>query len=57
MLFTEDMGYVAPEGVTSRRIAEYPVQGCLWASEMTVGVPQLPGEERPAPFGGQGRNR
>ena len=63
MLFTTDMGYVVPEGVFKevlakcRHIAEYPREGGLWVSEMTVQMPQLRGGDRPAPFAGQGRNR
>ena len=63
MLFTKDMGYVVPEGVFKevlarcRHIAEYPREGGLWVSEMTVKIPQPPGDDRPAPFAGQGRDR
>ncbi len=52
MLFTKDMGYVVPEGVFTevlakcRRIVEYPREGGLWVSEMTVEIPQPPGDGR-----------
>ena len=63
MLFTQDMGYVVPKGVFDevlkkcRHIAEYPREGGLWVSEMTVKMPQPPGDPTPAPFEGQGVSR
>jgi len=63
MLFTHDMGYVVPKGVFDevlkrcRHIAEYPREGGLWVSEMMVKIPEPPGNDRPAPFAGQGRDR
>jgi hypothetical protein len=63
MLFTQDMGYVVPKGVFDevlkrcRHIAEYPREGGLWVSEMMVKIPEPPGNDRPAPFAGQGRDR
>ena len=63
MLFTQDMGYVVPKGVFGevlsrcRHIAEYPREGGLWVSEMTVKIPQLPGDQAAAPFAGRGRNQ
>jgi hypothetical protein len=63
MLFTQDMGYAVPAGVFKevlekcRHIAEYPSEGGLWVSEMTVKMPQLPGDQTPAPFAGQGVSR
>ena len=63
MLFTKDMGYVVPKGVFDdvlakcRHIAEYPREGGLWVSEMTVKIPQPPGDQQPAPFAGRGRDR
>ena len=63
MLFTQDMGYVVPKGVskeilaTCRHIAEYPHEGVLWVSEMTVEIPQPPGDQPTAPFAGRGRDQ
>ena len=63
MLFTKDLGIVAPAGVFKevlekcRHIAEYPREGGLWVSEMTVKMPQPPGDQTPAPFAGQGVSR
>ena len=63
MLFTQDMGYVVPKGVfdeilaTCRHIAEYPREGGLWVSEMTVKIPQAPGDQPTAPFAGRGRDQ
>ena len=63
MLFTQDMGYVVPKGVfkeilaTCRHIAEYPREGGLWVSEMTVKMPQPPGDQPAAPFAGRGRDQ
>ena len=63
MLFTQHMGYVVPKGVlkeilaTCRHIAEYPREGGLWVSEMTVKIPQPPGDQPTAPFAGRGRDQ
>ena len=63
MLFTQDMGYVVPKGVFDevlsrcRHIAEYPREGGLWVSEMTVKIPQPPGDQTAAPFAGRGRDQ
>ena len=63
MLFTKDVGIVVPAGVFKevlercRHIAEYPREGGLWVSEMTVRIPQPPGDQTPAPFAGQGVGR
>jgi len=63
MLFTQDMGYVVPKGVFDevlkkcRHIAEYPREGGLWVSEMTVKTAQPPGDQPTAPFVGRGRDQ
>ena len=63
MLFTQDMGYVVPKGVFDevlkkcRHIAEYPREGGLWVSEMTVKTGQPPGDQPAAPFAGRGRDQ
>ena len=63
MLFTKDLGIVVLAGVFKevlekcRHIAEYPRGGGLWVSEMTVQMPQPPGDQTPAPFAGPGVSR
>ena len=60
MLFAKDLGIVAPAGVSKevlgkrRHIAECRREGGLRVSEMTVQMPQPPGDEHPAPLPGKG---
>ena len=60
MLFNKDIGWGVPEGVFDgvlgkcRHIAEYPREGGLWVSGVTVKIPQPPGDQPATPFAGRG---